>query len=80
VILTVLSTVFYYSNDGAASFSSIELNLSNIPSYAKSLPELKAVFGQQGHLWLANQENGQFRSTDGGQSWTEISTSTALIK
>jgi hypothetical protein len=72
--------ILYFSNDGATSFTGISLNLPGISSYTIPQPEVKAVFGQQGHLWLANHDNGLFHSTDGGQSWFEINNVNSAYK
>jgi len=71
----------YYSTDGAVSFSNATLqNTNGIPDYEGYQPELCAVFGNEGHLWLANSSNGLFRSTNGGLAWTKVPSVTSAIK
>lgn len=69
----------YSSADGGMNFSSVSLGTSAIASYAPQ-PDLCAVFGQEGHLWLANSTNGLYRSTNSGTSLTQINTVTEAYK
>ncbi len=64
---------FYYSTDGGASFTAS--SYSGFP--ASGNVRFGAVPGHAGHVWLAggaeNGAYGMWRSTDGGQTWTEVS-------
>ena len=63
---------FYYSLDGGVNFTGKNMNLPEIPGYMPQQPELRAVFGKEGHVWLANREHGLFFTMDGGATWTKM--------
>jgi len=56
---------FYVSTDGGANFSS---TASGIGSAGK----LRGVPGEEGHVWLGAGEDGLWRSTDGGNTVTQV--------
>lgn len=66
------SQTIYYSTDGGKNFSSKSLGLNPIPQYEALQSQLCAVFGNEGHLWLADIKNGLHRSTNSGTSFTKI--------
>ena len=72
--------VFYSSSNGAAAFTAKSLNLSGVPTYILPQPEMDAVFGKEGHVWLANYEHGLMRTTNGGQNWTTINNVSSAFK
>lgn len=60
----------YVSRDGGATFTTTAV--ATTPS------SLKAVFGREGDVWLAGA-GGLYRSTNGGTSFTRISTVTSAL-
>lgn len=71
---------FYYSTNGAVSFTSKALGLTSVPNYDSKQPQICAVFGKEGHVLLANNFNGLYRTTDGGLNFTKITTVTEAYK
>ncbi|MFC4059624.1 cellulose binding domain-containing protein [Planomonospora corallina] len=65
---------FYASTDGGATFTATAA--TGLP--AEGNVKFKAVPGREGHIWLAG-ENGLFRSTDGGASFTKLSGITEAV-
>jgi hypothetical protein len=61
---------FYRSTDGGASFSGT--GASGLPG--GNGVDFRAVFGREGHLWLAGGDGagGMWRSQDGGSTWTKV--------
>jgi len=57
--------VFYYSNDRGKNF--VRSQASGLPSNGT----FKSVYGKEGHIWFVG-ENGMWRSTDGGVSFSKI--------
>lgn len=56
---------FYVSTDGAKTF---EKTVSGLPQYAK----IKAVSGKEGHVWIADKDDGMLYSTDSGKSFEKV--------
>jgi photosystem II stability/assembly factor-like uncharacterized protein len=70
----------YTTSDAGVSFSAVSLNLPGIPSYMQRQPMLSAVPGREGHVWLADRDNGLYRSTNYGAGFTKTSSVTAAYK
>ena len=66
--------VVYASTDGGVHFSQVATSLPTFPSYEDFGPLLKAVFGQEGNLWLAGGAGGLWRSVNSGATFTQVST------
>ncbi|MBO0799261.1 MAG: xyloglucanase, partial [Blastocatellia bacterium] len=62
----IANGTFYVSTNGGANFTAAAAGL---PSSSK----FKAVPGREGDIWLASGEDGLWRSTDSGASFTRIS-------
>ena len=65
---------FYTSTNRAISFTVTSGGLPTIPAGATYPGAVKAVFGNEGHLWLAAGNGGLFRSTNSGSSFVNINT------
>jgi hypothetical protein len=63
----------YVSTNGAVSFSA-QGSVPVVESWETGEVELRAVFGQEGHLWLAGM-NGLYRSVNSGTSFTQVASS-----
>ncbi|AEJ60657.1 glycosyl hydrolase BNR repeat-containing protein [Spirochaeta thermophila DSM 6578] len=64
--------VWYESTDGARSFVLVnEIDFKVDPSLITEL-NMRAVFGKEGHLWVAAGKRGLLRSKDGGKTWERI--------
>lgn len=70
----------FYSTDGGANFTSVTLTGSNVASYNAWQTDICAVFGQEGHVFVAGRENGLYRSINSGTSYTKISSVTEAYK
>jgi hypothetical protein len=67
--------VVYVSTNGGAAFSAGASGLPTLPSYNTTSAVLKAVFGQEGNLWLtAGNGTALMRSTNSGAAFTVVST------
>lgn len=64
--------IVYVSLDGGATFSAAATGLPAFPSYEVFGPLLKAVFGQEGNLWLAGGAGGLWRSVNSGATFAKI--------
>ncbi len=67
-----INGVVYASVDGGVTFSVVSSGLPTFPSYNVYGALLKAVFGQEGNLWLAGGAGGLWRSTNSGASFTQV--------
>jgi len=67
-VYAVVGQVMYQSLDAGETW---QRQTDQMPENRRSL---RAVFGHEGHLWLAAQNNGLYRSVDGGASWQAIAT------
>ena len=67
----------FASTDGGASFTIITTGVPTLPGWALGPGSVKAVFGNEGHLWLTAGDSGLYRSTNSGTSFVRINTVTA---
>lgn len=58
----------HISEDGGATFTASETALPAIPEYALTPVSIKAVPGQEGHVWITTGKD-LYRSTDGGKTY-----------
>jgi photosystem II stability/assembly factor-like uncharacterized protein len=66
---------FYVSTDGGETFTTTAA--SDLPD---SVNDIKAVPGEEGHVWMAARDGGLWKSTDGGNTFTKLSNiSTAYV-
>jgi hypothetical protein len=65
---------FYTSANGARSFAVTSSGLPASPAGALFPGAVKAVFANEGHLWLAAGNGGLFRSTNSGTTFVKINT------
>ncbi|HSH96139.1 MAG TPA: LamG-like jellyroll fold domain-containing protein, partial [Roseimicrobium sp.] len=56
---------FYVSTNQGADFT---LTASGLPTWG----DMRPVFGQAGHIWLAGRLDGLWHSTDSGSTWTKL--------
>lgn len=70
----------YYSTNGGVSFTLSSTSLPTLPSYSSNDGVLKAVFGQEGQLWLTDGSNGVYRSTDSGVTYSKVTSVTEAYK
>lgn len=71
---------FYTSTDGGKSFSVTNLSVTSVPSYEAWMTHAVAVFGKEGHLWLATKGSGLHRTTNGGANFSKIASVTEAYK
>jgi photosystem II stability/assembly factor-like uncharacterized protein len=66
----------YASTNGGTNFSqaSYVSYVPMAPDYGSTRSSLKAVFGQEGNLWLAAGDGGLWRSVNSGHSFTQVTT------
>jgi len=62
----------YVSADGGVHFARTATGLPTFPSYNLSGANLKAVFGQEGNLWLTGAAGGLWRSVDSGAGFARV--------
>jgi photosystem II stability/assembly factor-like uncharacterized protein len=66
--------IVYASVDGGVMFATASTGLPTLPSYNVYGSLLKAVFGQEGNLWLAGGAGGLWRSVNSGATFTQVTT------
>ncbi|MGO8835974.1 MAG: carbohydrate-binding protein [Limisphaerales bacterium] len=66
--------VFYVSTNGGTNFAMTVTGLPTFPTGALYPGSVKAVFGNEGHLWLAGGDGGLYRSTNSGVSFVVVNT------
>jgi photosystem II stability/assembly factor-like uncharacterized protein len=64
--------VLYVSTNGATSFVITAAGLPTVAAGALYPGSVKAVFGNEGQLWLAGGNGGLFRSTNSGASFARV--------
>jgi hypothetical protein len=72
--------IAYYSTNGGASFTASSTSFPTLPSWSLQEGSIKAVFGQEGHLWLTDSNNGLYRSTDSGVTYSKVTSVTEAYK
>jgi photosystem II stability/assembly factor-like uncharacterized protein len=71
-VYDALSGKVYASEDGAATFSSANRTLTELPEYNLIVGSVQAVPGFEGHVWVTGGKE-LFRSTDSGRSYSSVS-------
>jgi xyloglucan-specific exo-beta-1,4-glucanase len=70
----------YTSSDGGVSFT---VTTTGLPEgtgaeQTNSLPQIHTVFGRTGDLWLTGGDDLLYHSTDGGKTWNQVTSVTAV--
>jgi xyloglucan-specific exo-beta-1,4-glucanase len=70
----------YTSSDGGVSFT---VTTTGLPEgtgaeQTNSLPQIHTVFGRTGDLWLTGGDDLLYHSTDGGKTWDQVTSVTAV--